>query len=145
MKSEHSILIVDDEFSVLKGLKKTLLRKGYSVDTANNGLEASEKLRHKHFDVVVSELVMPELDGLGLLNKAKEIDRNIIFLLITAYGSIDNAVEAIKLGAFDYITKPFSPLMLLSVIEKALNEKQELHDSNLLSDSDSVVNELKKD
>jgi DNA-binding NtrC family response regulator len=99
------ILVVDDEPNSTKLLKKVLLRKGYDVDESNDSLKALEIIREKHFDIIVSDLQMPNLSGIDLL-KAKPDDT--IFIMVTGYGSIASAVESMKLGAFDYINKPFN-------------------------------------
>jgi DNA-binding NtrC family response regulator len=99
------ILVVDDEPNSTKLLKKVLLKRGYSVDEANESPKALEMMRDEDYDIIVSDLQMPDLSGTDLL-KAKP--DNSIFIMITGYGSIASAVESMKLGAFDYINKPFN-------------------------------------
>jgi DNA-binding response OmpR family regulator len=119
----NRILVAEDEEDTLLGLQKTLAKRGYAVDVARDGVEAAEKVRSKSFDVVVSDLRMPRLDGMELLHVTKEADKSIIFIVITGYGTVDNAVEAMRLGAADYINKPFSPSVLIGAIEKALHKE----------------------
>jgi len=129
MKPVNRILLAEDEVDTLMGLQKTLMKEGYSVDVARDGLEAAEKVRRERFDVVVSDLKMPHIDGMELLHMTKEANRSIVFIIITGYGTVDSAVEAMRLGASDYINKPFSTEELIGAIEKALGEKPALEES----------------
>lgn len=117
----NRILVAEDEIDALTGLEKLLKSRGYDVETARDGLEAAEKVRLHRYDVVVSDLKMPRMDGIGLLQTAKEKDSNIIFIIITGYGTVDSAVEAMRLGAREFIAKPFNPSELIASIEKAIN------------------------
>jgi CheY-like chemotaxis protein/glycine cleavage system H lipoate-binding protein len=116
----NRVLVAEDELDTLRGIQKILTRRGYNVDTACNGLVAAEKVADRRFDVVISDLKMPGLDGLDLLSKARAANKDIVFILITAYGTVDSAVEAMRLGAFDYISKPFTFSELVEAIEKGL-------------------------
>lgn len=99
------ILIVDDEQNSTKLLKKVLLKKGYYVDESNDSQQALEMVKEGDYDIIVSDLQMPNVTGIDLL-KAKP--DNTIFIMITGYGSVGSAVESMKLGAYDYINKPFN-------------------------------------
>jgi two-component system response regulator AtoC len=99
------ILVIDDEPNSTKLLKKVLLKKGYSVDEANESPKALEKMKEENYDIVISDLQMPNLSGIDLLKSKPD---NSLFIMITGYGSIASAVESMKLGAFDYINKPFN-------------------------------------
>src|SRR5687767_8757841 len=101
------IFIVDDEESIREFFEIMLKREGYEVVTASNGAEALEKLKKQAVDLIISDIQMPELSGLELLGKVKEIDPEMAVIMITAFGSTETAVEAMKLGAYDYIQKPF--------------------------------------
>lgn len=114
------ILIVDDEPSIRKVLSAHLLRVGHEVETAVDGTDAIVRLQSSPFNVVVSDLKMPELDGLGLLEWVTREQPGLPVILITAHGTVDSAIAALKLGAFDYITKPFDTEQLQGVISKAL-------------------------
>ncbi len=114
------ILIVDDEPSLRKVLRAHLSRAGYEVETAEDGDSAVRALSEDVFDVVVSDLRMPGLDGMGLLGWCVENLPGLPVVLITAHGTVDSAVEAIKAGAYDYITKPFDQEELQAVIRKAI-------------------------
>jgi len=125
MGIKNRILVAEDEEDTLLGLQKTLSRRGYSVDVARDGLEAAQKVKSRSFDVVISDLKMPKIDGMELLHITKDADKNIAFIIITGYGSVSGAVEAMRVGAFDYINKPFSTDALLGAIEKALQVEKE--------------------
>lgn len=123
MKTEARVLIADDEPDMLRGLEQMLRKEGYHVEAAKDGLEGVEKIKTEHFDVVVADLKMPVVDGMQLLNMAKRKDKSIVFIMITGYGTAENAVEAMRLGSSDYIAKPFAPSDLVASIEKGLQEK----------------------
>ncbi len=119
-----NILIVDDEPSIRMVLRAHLERSGYAVTAAENGAEAISLLERDTFHLVVSDLRMPEVDGMALLGHCTDQMPGLPVILITAHGTVDSAVEAIKLGAHDYITKPFDKDELLPVIEKALRTEE---------------------
>lgn len=102
-----NILIVDDEESVRSVLKEYLANVGYVVVTADSGEDALQKFIPGKFDSVISDLMMPKMDGMELLKQIRQKDTNVVFLMITGYPSIESAIEAIKAGAYDYVTKPF--------------------------------------
>ncbi|UCG37115.1 MAG: response regulator, partial [Candidatus Bathyarchaeota archaeon] len=123
--SQNRILIVEDESDMRNGLQKILSRKGYSVDTAEDGVRAVEKLKQTVFQVVIADLKMPRMDGIGVLQKAKDVDNAVAVIIITGYGTVKTAVEAMRLGAFDYIAKPFKPDDISLVVERALKTREE--------------------
>ncbi len=102
------ILIVDDEANMCMVLKMTLEKDGYSITTASNGEEAINLIKREVYDLIISDLKMPGIDGIGILEYLKKTERSIPIIFITAYGSIETAVNAMKMGAFDFITKPFN-------------------------------------
>jgi DNA-binding NtrC family response regulator len=115
------ILAVDDELDMLALLK--MIVEGYSdhqVTVTNNPLEASELLEKESFDLVLTDLKMPGMDGMELLAQAKKRDEDALVLVITAYGSLESAEEAMAKGAFDFITKPFRKEQILLAIDKAM-------------------------
>ena len=118
--ARNRILVVEDEGDMRDGLRKMLSRKGYSVDTAEDGLIAVEKIRQTSFQVIIADLKIPGMDGIGVLRRAKGIDRSIVVIIITGYGTVTSAVESMRLGAFDYITKPFKPDDIILTVERAL-------------------------
>ncbi|MEJ5228044.1 response regulator [Thermodesulfovibrio sp.] len=118
----EKILIVDDEPDMLKLLSMILREKTpYEITTTNNPIEAVELAKEGNFDLVITDLKMPGLDGLQLLEEVKKRDEDVpVIIIITAYGTIDAATEAIEKGGFDFITKPFKKEQILFTIEKAL-------------------------
>ena len=114
------LLIVDDELSIRRSLYNTF-KKTYQVETASSGLEAVKKVERDDFDLVLLDQKMPDLDGLQVLKEIRKIDDRIIIIMITAYGSIESSVEAMKLGAYDYILKPYELDEIKIVVGKAIN------------------------
>src|ERR1035438_2577960 len=101
------ILVVDDEESIREFLEIMLKKEGYDVTLAEDGKKAQEILKKKSFDMVISDLQMPHVTGIELLKYVKDLNTDVVFMIITAFGTTETAVEAMKLGAYDYITKPF--------------------------------------
>ena len=116
-----SILVVDDELSMREFLKILLEKAGYQVNTAADASSAIELIQNKDFDLVLSDIRMPGMGGLTLLEKIKEVNSSIPVIMITAYASPDNAVIAMKSGAFDYITKPFKVEEITKIIKSAIS------------------------
>jgi DNA-binding NtrC family response regulator len=104
-------------------LSAQLSRDGYDVHTAEDGKQALSVLAEHHIDLVITDLKMPNVDGMELLKQALELDAELPVVMITAHGTVDNAVEALKLGAFDYITKPFDQLEVRTIVKKALKTR----------------------
>lgn len=124
------ILVAEDEEITLKHLLNTLRREGYEVTGVRNGREAIELLQKERFDVVITDIKMPEMSGMEVLDKAKEIDQDTEVLIITGFGSIGSAVEAMKKGAYDYITKPFD-LDELIIKVRNIQERKALKRENI--------------
>jgi DNA-binding NtrC family response regulator len=119
------ILVVDDEPNMLRLLKTILMDKtGYEVDTTNTPLEVEKLLKEQSYDLVVSDLKMPLVDGIDLIDIIKKIDAQIPIIIITAYGTMETAEEAIQKGAYDFITKPFRKENILITIKRALEWKR---------------------
>jgi DNA-binding NtrC family response regulator len=119
------ILVVDDEPNMLRLLKTILMDKtGYEVTTTNNPLEVSKLLQEDHYDLVITDLKMPLVDGIDLIGIVKNIDAAMPIIVITAYGTIETAEEAIQKGAYDFITKPFRKETILITIRRALEWKR---------------------
>lgn len=118
---KNQVLIVEDEVNLRKVLRAMLIREGYSVFESTNGEEALSILNSDEIHTVITDLKMPIMDGMQLFNKILRDRREIPVIFITAYGTIDSAVEAIKKGAFDFITKPFDQEELKNVIRKAIS------------------------
>lgn len=119
------ILVIDDEPNMLRLLKTILIGKtGYEVITTNNPLEVSKLLQEDTFDLVISDLKMPLVDGMDLVDIIKKIDANLPLIIITAYGTSEIAKEAVQKGAYDFITKPFRKETILISIKRALEWKR---------------------
>jgi DNA-binding NtrC family response regulator len=124
------ILIVDDELIMRESLKGWLERDGYGVETAASGEDALETLRDTRFDIILLDIKMEGMSGLDVLKHVKENDPDVAVIMITAYGSISTAIEAMKNGAHDYLLKPFDPNQLGALVEKIV-EHQALDRENL--------------
>jgi len=130
MKKKFKILIVDDEAIIRESLRDWLSDVGYKVLTAENGLQALEIIKREKPGVAFVDLVMPGMDGIELLKRAKEISPDIDVIIITAYGSIPTAINAMREGAYDYIEKPFCPERAEMLVDK-LVEHQRLIEENI--------------
>jgi DNA-binding NtrC family response regulator len=118
------ILVVDDEKDIRRALEFVLSREGYMVETASNGIEAVEKIKSEDFALVITDLRMEGMDGFGVLKKTQETDSSIPVMIMTAYGSIESAVDAMKKGAVDYIVKPFMHEELKLTIQRVLEHSR---------------------
>jgi DNA-binding NtrC family response regulator len=114
------ILVVDDERGLCAGVQEALRREGYNVDAANDGGTAVDLLRTQEYQVVLTDVRMPEMSGLHLLRHVRKLHPATQFILMTAYGTVENAVEAMKAGAYDYLTKPVDLQRLRLLVSKAL-------------------------
>jgi len=130
MNAKASILIVDDERVVRDSLGKWFEEDGYTVDTASNAREALLKLSAQRWDLFLVDVKMPGMDGLELQRKIREVDPEAIVIIMTGYASVETAVQALKDGAYDYLTKPFDPDDLAQVIRKAL-EPRHMQEDNI--------------
>ena len=127
---DTNILIVDDEFSVRDSLYKWFKSDGFNVDTAENANAALQKFKEKTWDIILLDIKMPGMDGIEFNRQIQSIDKNIIVIIITAYASVDTAVQAIKDGAFEYVSKPIDPDNLTHLIRNAI-EKRRLAKENI--------------
>ncbi len=118
------ILVVDDEQSMCDFMEIMLTREGYKVDKADCGKTAIKLTDANSYDLIIADLMMPEMSGLELLKEVRQEDEAIDFIVMTAFASVDTAIEAMKQGALDYITKPFKVDEIKLVIEKSLNRKK---------------------
>ena len=123
MASER-ILIVDDEDGMRRLLGRVLTREGYDTSTVGSGVEALRLVANERFDLVVTDIKMPEMDGLQLLENLKEYEPSLPIIVMTAYGTIENAVQALRLGAYDYIAKPFETDEIKLTVAKALERER---------------------
>jgi sulfhydrogenase subunit beta (sulfur reductase) len=124
MAEERKVLVAEDEMDLLNGLRKSLSKEGYNVDTAEDGLQAVQRIEGADYDIVIADLKMPRMDGMELLRRTRQVSPRTVFIIMTGYGSVESALEAMKLGAFDYIPKPFSTKQLSAVVEKAIRTRE---------------------
>ncbi len=122
MEKKISILIVDDEESVRESLYSWFIEDGYKVECAENAKKALAILESGNFDIILTDLKMPGMDGLELLQRIKALNKDSIIIVMTAFASVDTAVKALKDGAFDYVTKPFDPDDLSHLIRNATKQ-----------------------
>ncbi|HTX78986.1 MAG TPA: response regulator transcription factor [Longilinea sp.] len=142
MAAPH-ILIVDDEPNVQLVLENALKRDGYSIDRANDGLEAIRKLGQTSYDLVLLDLNMKPVDGIQVLNNIHERGCDTVVIILTGHSSIDSAVGALRLGAFDYLYKPASPELIRQRVHEGIqHHRQALHRSRLLSQIESLRQNL---
>lgn len=120
MKNKPQILVIDDEKDVCDLFRKALTPEGYSVSTALDGLSGLKIVKDKKPDIVLLDLKMPKMNGIEVLREIKKIDKNIVVIVITGYGTMDTARMAMTFGAFDYITKPVDLEYLKAIIKDGL-------------------------
>lgn len=134
MSKNISILIVDDEESVRESLCNWFKEDGYQVDCAENAKKALEVLESKDYNIILADIKMPGMDGLEMHRRIKDLDKNAIVIIMTAFASVDTAVQALKDGAFDYITKPFDPDDLSHLIRNAAKQISLSEENEVLKD-----------
>ena len=132
--SRKSILVVDDEKSQREILEMILSGEGYDVTTASSGEAAMKFVADRHFDLVLTDLKMTGMSGLDLLKELTNFDKSIIVILLTAHGTVDSAVDALRLGAFDYLQKPYDAEKLLETVSRSL-KKLSILDGEIVSES----------
>src|SRR5947209_14194234 len=131
----HNILIVDDEKSILESLKGVLEDEGYAATTSGTAESGLDLLRDRPFDVVLLDIWLPGMDGLEALSEIKKLDGSPEVIMISGHGTIETAVRATKLGAYDFIEKPLSLDRTLLVIKNALRQRQLERDNAALRDA----------
>ncbi|MEC4675382.1 MAG: response regulator [Nitrospirota bacterium] len=122
--SKGKVLVIDDEDIVRTSCSRALTPEGYEVKMARNGFDGLKMIEEEEFNLVLTDLKMPDMDGIEVLGKIKEEWPGIEVIIITGYQTVDTAVKAIKLGAFDYIEKPFTPDALVSAVRNAFEQKK---------------------
>jgi len=130
MQKKKHILIIDDEPEMQDILKQLLHDEGYAIDTALSGEEGIERLIEASFDLVICDIMMPGINGIRTLEKIRQIDPHQMVIMITAYASVESAVEAMRKGAYEYITRPFRNDEVLLIVKNSLKQK-ELMEENL--------------
>ncbi len=117
------VLLVDDEPHFIKMLAERLEGRGFNVETAGGGSEAIDKVKGEPYDAIILDLLMPDMDGLETLKQLKEVNPDLQIILLTGHGTIDQGVEAMKLGAMDFVEKPADFQELLEKIRKAKDKR----------------------
>ncbi len=134
-KKKGKILVLDDEKIVLDSVTRILNDENYLVETCRKGEQAVETLKEGGFDILITDLKMPGMDGLQAMEAMLEIDPDLSVIMFTAYSTVDSAVKAMKLGAVDYIRKPFTPDQLTELVEKVMNGRKSRLDKRYREDA----------
>ncbi|MBN1680288.1 MAG: response regulator, partial [Anaerolineae bacterium] len=129
------ILVVDDEGAIRYSISKTLQRVGYQVHTAASGEEALEMMQHQDYDVVLTDIRMPGVSGVELLGKIKEQAPDAVVILLTGYANLETAIESLRLGAHDYLTKPSSSQNIRESVARGIERAHNLRHRRLLLNS----------
>lgn len=132
MIEKPRILVVDDEPVVRESLLDWFSMDEYPIEMAASGAEAMQKMREAKWDILLTDVKMPGMDGLELQKKAKQLDPDITVIIMTAYASVDSAMQAIKEGAYDYVTKPLDPEDLEQIINRACEHRQLVRENTAL-------------
>ncbi|HRN57372.1 MAG TPA: response regulator, partial [Agriterribacter sp.] len=127
-----NILIIDDEKAIRKTLGEILSYEGYKIDEAGDGEEGLKRFREKNYDVVLCDIKMPKIDGSEFLDKAREINPDVPIIMISGHGTIETAVEAVKKGAYDYVSKPPDLNRLLITIRNAMDKTDLVTETRVL-------------
>ena len=137
-----NILIIDDEKAIRKTLSEILSYEGYKIDESGDGEEGFRKFKEKEYDVILCDIKMPKMDGIEFLEKAKESNPDIPIIMISGHGTIETAVEAVKKGAYDYISKPPDLNRLLITIRNAMDKTSLVAETKVLKRRMSKVQEM---
>jgi two-component system response regulator AtoC len=121
--AKRKVLIVDDEGGMRHMLSVLLEREGYQIDTAQNGREGLDKVRHNDYDLVLCDIRMPEMDGLTFLESTKSLNKQLPVIMMSAFGNVDTAIEAMKKGAYDYVSKPFKAEEILIRLQRLTDQE----------------------
>ena len=138
----QTILIIDDEKAIRKSLSEILSFEGFQIDEAADGQEGLKKIESQTYDCILCDIKMPKLDGIEVLQKAQEINPDVPFIVISGHGNIETAVEAVKKGAFDYISKPPDLNRLLITIRNAMDKKNLVAETKILRKKVTKANEM---
>lgn len=122
---KNTILVVDDEITVCKSIRSALIQENYDIDIALSGEEALQKEKAKKYDVMIVDLMMPGISGLDLLRSIKTTNPSVRVIMVTGYPTMKNTLQAMQIGAFDFLPKPFLPADLRSLVAKALAAEDE--------------------
>lgn len=145
MSSKGHILIADDEQSLRLVLDTVLSKDGYEVDTAENGIQALEMVKTREYETVILDICMPQMDELQAFSEIHKIKPNLPIILMTTYGSGQDAVEAMKRGAFEYIMKPFNIEQVKFYVARAIRMKRLICEVEQLFQKVKILNQNKKE
>jgi FixJ family two-component response regulator len=134
-RPKGKILVLDDEQIVLDSVSRILEDESYEVRTSRTAGDALEILKEGGFDVLMTDLKMPEMDGLQTMKAMKEIDPDLSMIMFTAYSTVDSAVSAMKMGAVDYIKKPFTPDQLSELVSKVMDDRKKTYEDRYREDA----------
>jgi FixJ family two-component response regulator len=140
-KKKSKVIVLDDEQIVLDSVSRILEEAGYEAKTCRSGPEAINMLRQGSFDVLITDLKMPGMDGIQAMEALAEVDPDLSMIMVTAYSTVDSAVRAMKLGAVDYIRKPFTPDQLTELVDKVMKDRKKRFEKRYREDT---FEELKK-
>lgn len=140
-KSKFKVLVIDDEESMRDSCCLILKKEGFDTDSAENGIIGLEKIEANRPDFVIIDLKMPRMSGQEVLDKVREIDRDIIPIVITGYATVESAVEAMKKGAYDFLPKPFSPEELRIIMRRGLERKKLIRETERLRREKKLMEE----
>ena len=140
-KSEIGILVVDDELIVRESLSKWFREDGFRVDAAENAAAALRKLQAGEWNIMLVDIKMPGMDGIELLQRVRQTNKEVVVIVITAFATVDTAVKALKEGAYDYITKPIDPDYLDHMVDKAIQQQLLTRENQKLKDAVSELSE----
>lgn len=135
MTSQSHILVVDDEHGILASLKKIYERENFRVSTTDSGEEALEIVRSEHVDLVLSDIMMPKMSGIELLRAVKAISPSIEVVMMTAFGTVENAVECMREGAYDFVSKPLKRAIVVRCVQRALEHRSLVHENQILRET----------
>ncbi|MCA1961783.1 MAG: response regulator [Desulfomonile sp.] len=134
-KKQGRILVLDDEQIVLDSVSRVLEDENYEVVTCRKGEEAVEALKRQSFDILITDMKMPGMDGLQAMEALTEVDPDLSMIMLTGYATIDSAVKAMKIGAVDYIKKPFTPEQLSALVQKVMDARKARFDKRYREDT----------
>lgn len=144
METQGSILVIDDEEGIRKGCSRVLRPAGYTVETAIGFQDGSQKIQAGQFDLILLDIMMPDGKGIDLIEPIRERDPQAVVVLITGYATVEMAVDAIKRGAYDFISKPFSGQLLLMTVRQGLEKRRLSIEANRLQSAEKQIAELKQ-
>ncbi|MEW5805876.1 MAG: response regulator, partial [Acidobacteriota bacterium] len=145
MIEQEKILVVDDDRLLRTMVREILSRRGHSVEEAENAHKALALLQKENFPIIILDIMMPEITGIELMEEIRKIDPNVLIIIITAYATMDLAIDALKKGAYDFLKKPFEPEELLKSVSNALLQSwTSRRNRELLEDLEDKVHKLSK-